>query len=254
MVTGTDRPAPHLPDAVPWVLDGEMALERDTLATLLLERITLGAGWLTQATGPDGSFTYYYRPANDRVYMDDYNDVRHAGVTYSMFQAFEVLGDPALREAAERAVGWIDAASSATPHGGKAFGLNDLVVLGGQALALIAVLERRRVLQDTRYDDLIADLAIFMDLMQLPGKPGQHYEFYRPEKDRFRTTSGPSYSPGEVLLALCRLSQHFPDGPFLDAAERVAQYLIYGRDGDILAAGKAAGMDHWMALGLSELY
>jgi cyanophycin synthetase len=254
MVVGTERPVIHLPDSAPPALDGAAPLDWDSLAAIARERISLGAGWLRQAMGEDGRFDYYYRPANDRVHMEDYNEVRHAGTTYAMFQAYDIVDDPALLEAAEKAVAWIDAACLPTPYGGKAFSLKNRCILGGQALALVALLERRRVLQDTSYDDLIADLAIFLDLLELQETPGQHFEIYRLARDRFSTTDDPSYSPGEVALAQVRLAQHFPDGPFVDAASRVADFLIHRRDGDIIAAGTAARMDHWMVMALSELY
>ncbi|MEZ4499601.1 MAG: hypothetical protein R2839_05895 [Thermomicrobiales bacterium] len=254
MTSGTARPVLHLPDIVPAVLYGTAALDKEALQTILMERIALGAGWLSRAVGPDGWMTYYYQPSRDRVLMDDYSEVRHAGTTYAMFQAYEVLQDPELLEAAERAVTWIEAASLLTPYGGKAFCLKNRCLLGGQALALVALLERRRVLQDTSFDDLIADLAVFLDVLELRDSPGQHYEIYRALRDRFTVSEDSKYSPGEVMLAQVRLAQHFPDGPFVDAACRVADFLIYRRDGDLPAAGVAARTDHWMAMALSELY
>ena len=62
------------------------------------------------------------------------------------------------------------------------------------------------------------------------------------------------YFPGEDLLALTRLAQQFSEEPYLEAAIRAADYLVYERDGDISTAGRTPREDHWLAIALSDLY
>ncbi len=126
--------------------------------------------------------------------------------------------------------------------------------LGGQALSLVALLERRRVTRDTSLDPLINDLATFMLAMEVKKEPGRYHQSYDPQRRKMLLTPDSDYYPGECLLALTRLAVQFPDGPYLEAAKRAAAYLIHVRDGDIPARGAIPREDHWLAMALSELY
>src|SRR5688500_15715521 len=76
-------------DAAPasGALDGTWPLDRQALAALALERARLGALWLAGIVQPDGAFPYIYHPETDTYDIVRYNEVRHAGTTYSLFQA-----------------------------------------------------------------------------------------------------------------------------------------------------------------------
>ncbi len=83
------------------LLDGRSEPDRAALAELGRERAAAGAlGWPTVARD-DGSFLYIYYPEDDEYDREDYNEVRHAGTTYSLFTAYSVAGDEAVLEAAE---------------------------------------------------------------------------------------------------------------------------------------------------------
>jgi cyanophycin synthetase len=258
MATGVQRadervPA-HLPATMPPVLDGSRPLEVEALIDLARDRLDLGARWLSWIVGPEGRMPYNYYPRQDAYDWDDYNEVRHAGTTYSLFQACGLLRDPEIVRAAERAAGWIETSSVPAEPGGQVFAYRDKMKLGGQALAILALLERRRALEDTAYDWLIADLTTFLEAMELPEEPGRYHQSYRVSTRKRSLTPASDYYPGEALLAVTRLAQHFPDGPFLDVAKRAASYLIYTKDGDIPAAGAVPRHDHWLAMALSDLY
>ncbi len=81
--------------------------------------------------------------------------LRREGVSYIDSQAIEAEGFP-----------------------GRAYVYGERMKLGGQALAIVALLERRRVLEDTSYDDLIQDLTDFMVAMELSDEPGRYYQSY----------------------------------------------------------------------------
>ena len=235
------------------LLDGTAPLRPGALATLARQRAALGATWLARTSRPDGSFAYVYRPGTDTYEFDPYNEVRHAGVTYSMFQAYAATGDEDVRRAAEGAVAWIEAQAVPVPDGtGRAFEYRGGTKLGGQALALVALVERRRVLADPRYDGLIGDLARFLLSLERPDVPGRYWEFYS-GGNRLPEPSS-DYYPGEALLALTRLARQFPDGPYRAAAVRAADYLVHVRHGDLPAKGEVPGDDHWLTMALNDLY
>jgi hypothetical protein len=247
------------PSAPAWsgdpVLDGAAPIDVDALATVAIDRAALGAEWLAGVTRADGSFYYEYDPDDDEYEDDEYNEVRHAGTAYALFTAYGAREDPDVLEAAEGAARYIEESShAASGHPGRAYLYQGRLKLGGQALALVALLERRRVLGDTAHDDLIGDLAEFMTAMELPDAPGRYYQFYEMETDELLLEPASNFYPGEALLALTRLAQQFPDGAYLEAATRAAAYLIYEKDGDIPAAGQIPREDHWLTIALGELY
>ena len=86
------------------LLDGRSEPDRVALAELGRERASAGARWLADLARDDGSFLYIYYPEDDEYDREDYNEVRHAGTTYSLFTAYSVAGDEAVLEAAEGGV------------------------------------------------------------------------------------------------------------------------------------------------------
>ncbi len=212
--------------------------------------------WLASVVQPDGSYHYIYDPGTDRYDNLDYNEVRHAGTTYALYQVYDLTRDPSVLEAAERATGWISEHTTRVCDHGRAFidPSSTMTKLGGQALAIIALLERRRVTGTTESDVLISDLARFLLKMEMPDHPGRYFMAYTPPDDRFRLTPASEYYPGEALLALTRLAEHFPGSSYQEAAGRAARYLVYERDGNLTALRAAPRDDHWLTIALSELY
>jgi hypothetical protein len=118
------------------VLDGTQPLQPGPLAEVALTRSEMGARWLAEVSRHDGSFFYMYEPESDEYEAADYNEVRHAGTTYAMFQAYGALGDDQVLEAAEAGARYIDDNSPAEGEG-RAFVFEGRTKLGGQALALV---------------------------------------------------------------------------------------------------------------------
>jgi hypothetical protein len=238
------------------VLDGTAPIDFDALADLARERAILGARWLANVVQADGAYHYIYRPREDEYDSTDYSDVRHAAVTYALYQIYDVCRDPEILAAAERATRYIANASIPTSPGAatRAFAQEGRTWLGGQALALVALLERRRVLGDTGYDDLIDALATFLLTLESPNEPGEFAMSWSELTGDLEFNPHVLYFPGEALLALTRLAVQFPDGPYLSAAIRSANFLIRVRDGDLTQADSRPREDHWLAMALPELF
>jgi hypothetical protein len=127
-------------------LDGIAPIQPGTLAVLARERSRLAAAWFVPIQRPDGSFPYAYEPDRDRYVLDQYNEVRHAGVTYALFQACQMFDDAALHECARRAADYIVANCVSVPAGGGVFLRGGRAKLGGVALAIVALLQGRRAI------------------------------------------------------------------------------------------------------------
>lgn len=235
-------------------LDGLAPIDSEALADLSYERARLAARWLAQSLRSNGKFNYVYDPDRDRYENGQYNPVRHAGVTYALFQAYEAFGDDAVGSAAEKAARFIVDSSPVVEDGRRAFVFAERTKLGAQALALVALLERRGVTGDTSYDGPIRELAEFLLSMEIPDEPGRYYQSFGAEIGDRRLTPYSDYYPGEALLALVRLADQFPDGPYFEYAARAARYLVHERDGDLPARGAVPGEDHWLTIALAELY
>jgi hypothetical protein len=236
-------------------LDGTTEIDAHALAQLAFERAHLGATWLAGVVRPNGAFYYIFRPAKEAYDEHAYNAIRHAGTTYALFQVYGAVRDEKILAAAEKVARYIRDAAVDAGHGrGKAYVHDGVMKLGGQALALVALLERRRATRNTTYDSLISDLAACMVAMEVKQEPGRYYQSVDPETRTLLLTPDSDYYPGECLLALTRLAAQFPDGPYLEAAKRAAAFLIHVRDGDIIERGAIPREDHWLAMALSELY
>jgi hypothetical protein len=236
-------------------LDGSTEIDTRALAQLAFERAHLGAAWLTRVVRPNGAFYYIYRPAKETYDEHAYNAIRHAGTTYALFQVYGAVRDDEILSAAEKVAAFIrDAAVDAGDGHGKAYVSEGVMKLGGQALALVALLERRRVTHNTSLDPVINGLATFMLAMEVQQEPGRYHQSYDPQTRTLLLTPDSDYYPGECLLALTRLAAQFPDGPYLEAARRAAAFLIHVRDGDVITCGAIPREDHWLAMALSELY
>jgi D-alanine-D-alanine ligase-like ATP-grasp enzyme len=239
---------------LPALLDGSQPLQHAELAALLRERARMAAEWFVPIQQADGSFPYTYDPVSDRYDVGVYNEVRHAGVTYALFQACALFDDPALRACARNAAQWIVHSSVSTPAGGAAYLYEGRCKLGGLALAIVALLEGRNALGETGWDEAIAALGQFLLGLELPNEPGRFFQSFEAATDDKLLTPDSNYYPGEALLALVGLHGAFPGGPWLAAAQRAATYLIRVKDGDQIRAGRVPREDHWLTIALSALY
>src|SRR5215213_1853146 len=102
------------------VLDGQEPLDSEGLATLARDRIALAVSWLAQMLRPIGTFYYIYDPTQDLVEDQEYNEVRHAGTVYSLFQAHGLLGDDASLATGEAAARYIQQSTVPVRAAGRA--------------------------------------------------------------------------------------------------------------------------------------
>jgi hypothetical protein len=240
---------PDEPGALP-VFRGNV-LTREVSPSLLRRSLHDAARYLARSIDADGRYCYSYLVREDRC-DEEYNVLRHAGTTYSLYQLYALFGDPDLLDAAERATGWLRA-QIRTVDGdpSRAFVLEgDQAKLGGAGLAVLNLVERERTVKDGHDRILLGQLGA-----QIVGQ--QRADGYWPSLYAWRPSVpvpqwNSIYYPGEALLALVRLDRLYPDPRYRAAALRGAEFLVERR-------WKWASLelfvppDAWLAQALAEL-
>lgn len=207
------------------------------------------AAWIEAGQGRDGRYLYEYDRDADEA-TPDYNIVRHAGVTMSLYQlAAAGMGD-----------------GVAAADAGLEVMLDDLVPvgdglalvergtstarLGASALMAAALEARRDATGDRRYDEELRGLGRFM--VGLVGPTGRMLATYDLAAGAPLPGETSRYATGEAGWAIARLHRAFPDEGWDRPALAVADYLATERD----AAEDLAFQpwpDQWAAYLLAEL-
>ncbi len=207
------------------------------------------AEWIEIAQYPDGRYVYEYNADTDS-FPDDYNVVRHAGVTMSLYQA-AALGDLARIPAADLGTAWMQAnliehddwVALRNPETGR-------VKLGASSLMLAGLTQRRLATGDPQYDDLMKQLARFLVVMQLPD--GAMLNFWDPGTGKPDPSVRSRYATGEALWALAQMHRHFPGEGWDEPSWRIADYLALHRD-EVEELDFPPWPDQWAAYSLSEM-
>jgi len=204
--------------------------------------------WAARNQQPDGRYTYLYDAAADAP-IADYNIVRHAGVTMSMYQVVGRLNRADLLAAGDIGTAWmVDrlqrqddwAALADTPR----------ATLGSSALMLVALSERRLATGETDYDEVMREVGHF--LMAMQREDGGFYVAWQFDQNDFDRVGTSVYYPGEALWALALLQEALPDTRADDAARRAVDFITTQRD-DVEGVRFPPLNDHWAAYGVAEM-
>jgi hypothetical protein len=205
--------------------------------------------WIVQNQHPDGSYTYLYLVDSGSL-PNEYNLVRHAGVTMSLYQAAGYYADRDTLESADAGLDWlIDHTESR--HGWSAPVLaSSEIPLGAAALMTVSLAERRLATGDEQHDALMRELGRFMLALQRDdGGFEVAWDLRADEPVRGRTSR---YYPGEALWAIALLAEAFPDEGWDTAARRTLHYLVTHRDEEEDVSFPPLP-DQWLAYGLAEM-
>ena len=200
--------------------------------------------WFGANLGDDGRFVYRY----DRERATEeagYNDPRHAGVMFSLWQAAGHDIDGAA-ETAELAFERAERLIVDTPIG-PAFGRGESVRSGATALLASALDERRRVTGATDLDELLVAFGhTLVGTVNTDGSVSASIHIEDGPDD-----SRSPFFTGEVMWALARLHLSFPDEGFDEAALRIRRYLV--EDRDRVEQPWPVVSDHWGAYGFETM-
>lgn len=227
---------------------GRRVVERLTVP-LLTSLIEDGADYLARQVDAKGRFDYGVHAGFGRR-IESYNALRHASTTYAMIEARAVANSAGLAEAIERSLSFMVATlvrEVTLPDGEKAAFLveeDGEIKLGGNAAAIIALVEHARATGDRGHLGLMRRLATGLRFMQDRDSGGFRHVLDYPSlrtKQAFRIV----YYDGEAVLALLRLYGLTADTTLLTAARAAFDTFI--------AAGHARYHDHWLAYCAGEL-
>ncbi len=200
--------------------------------------------WFNANVDDNGQFLYRYDAATGSE-LGGYNDARHAGVMFSLYQA-EAVGIVGAAGTADRALPYLDRHLNPVGNvGAVVFGRGSRVSTGASALMVIALDERRHATGDTSRDDDMRALAI--SLRATVTSRGAVDAVIDTDHGPLAGTRSP-FATGQVMYALSRLHQRFPADGYGEAALRVLQYLVRERDDTEDQFPMLS--DHWATYGL----
>jgi len=217
----------------------------------IAEAAVAAAGWMTRNQNADGSYVYLYFKESDTV-PSAYNEVRHAGVTMSLYQAAGRLADREALATADEALAWMQ--ENLVRHNGWAAlasgGRTDQPPLGASALMVISMAERRLATADTQYDDLMHEVGRYLTALQR--EDGGFHVAWQINVDAPDTVGTSRFYPGEALWALALLHEAFP-GEGWDSHARDALHFVTTLRDDVEDVDFPPLADQWTAYGLAEM-
>ena len=194
--------------------------------------------WFGANLKPDGDFVYRYdreRGAEE----PGYNDTRHAGVLWSLWQA-ERVGISGAGSIAEAAFTRVEDRLIDTSFG-PAYGRGSVVESGTMGLLVAALDERRLVTGNTDHDELLIGLGhTLAAAVNVDGSVSADLHVDNGPSDR----RSPFFT-GEVMWALARLHLTFPAEGYDVPAVAIRRYLV--EDRDAMETPWPPVSDHWGA-------
>jgi hypothetical protein len=193
----------------------------------LMDYLTLSGDYLVQHIRSSGKWDYEYDPEDDEN-LPRYNILRHAGTTYSLALIFKYTRDPRYYNGTARSLNYLLSHHLHFENWGNSeiayMEERDVVKLGGAALAVLAIVEMEQVDPLVRYERELEGLGEF--IVQMQYQNGSFQCFYKTRENEHS-----DYYPGEALLALARLYDHYGHQKYLDALTVGLEFYnpYYGR-------------------------
>lgn len=212
--------------------------------------IAESADWLARQIQPSGKYVYGYFPCFDRE-INTYNSLRHASSTYSLLEAWEYTSDGKFEPLVTRALEYMTKnlvrRYEVVPDSKMAFLVDDVageIKLGGNGVALLALVKWTELTGSSRYLPLMELLAAGIGWMQHP-ETGEFVHVLHAEnlalKNRYRTI----YYDGEAVFGLLRFYGLTKNEHWLNMAKKSFDSFLDGRH--------AAVHDHWLSYSVNEI-
>ena len=209
---------------------------------------TDAADWIVVNQADDGRFLYDFHRGREES-SDDYNLVRHAGVTMSLYQLVRG-GEVRYLDAADRGLEWMLERLQPTGGGGVAFTDVDRAKLGASSLLVVSLAHRRLATSDTQHDQIMQDLGTF--LVEQQRADGSMLNFHDIEAGEPVPHETSVFATGEALWGLALLHETFPQVGYDDPAWTTLDYMATSRDLDEDIFPQP-WPDQWAAYSLGEM-
>ncbi|MFM9842673.1 MAG: hypothetical protein ACKVOI_06865 [Dongiaceae bacterium] len=205
-----------------------------------------GAECLARLVDRRGKFLYRYDADNPGP-STGYNILRHCGTIWAMTEIANRAGPlPKVAEAAQRATEWL-IGRHIRPYGTtgtRCVVAGDAVKLGGNGLAILALLEVAALSGNQAYVELAGDLAGYIVLQRQPdGNFAHKRRFSTDEIQPFHS----DYYTGEALFGLLRLTNVTGEQRWLDVTQASEDQLAAQDYG-------VTQQSHWMLYALEQLH
>lgn len=209
---------------------------------------TDAADWIVDNQREDGQYLYDFDRDTGES-SGDYNLVRHAGVTMSLYQLVGA-GELQYLEQADLGLAWMLERLVPTGNDGLAFTESRQAKLGAASLLAVSLAQRRLATSDPQHDDTLRRLARFLVAQQRPD--GSMLNLHDTETGEPVPGLTSVFATGEALWALALVHEAFPHLGFDQPAWRTLDYLSTERD---LEEGflPQPWPDQWAAYSLGEM-
>ncbi|MEK6286282.1 MAG: hypothetical protein AABO57_11115 [Acidobacteriota bacterium] len=214
----------------------------------LIAAARAGGDYLIRMQRRDGSFHYYYDPAQDRFESRRYNIVRHAGTALSLLDLYAATRDGRYLESSRRAITFLKTRLKSVRSGEAAYVLDydGKAKLGANGLALAALAKQIELDRKTADRKSAARLAnLILAMQRRDGSFESRYRLRTGDPEGIASL----YYPGEAILGLILFYRSNGDKRLLDCARRGADYLIESQR--MLGA---LPPDAWLMQALEALY
>lgn len=231
--------------------DSHLSMNPTPSISQVNKAISLAAGYLENACGPEGKFKYAVS-TRTRQESESYNIVRHAGAIYALAMYNRSKPDRKAVEAMVRAARFMQKnyVRPGERYGqlavrSESIGPRSDGELGPSALGLVALAEVRKVAPRVVSLNELQGLGLF--LLSLQREDGSFVEKYNGELGPQQLDN--LYYPGEAALGLVELYEADHAHQWADAALRALSSLAKDRGSLFITPP-----DHWFLIAAAELF
>lgn len=202
--------------------------------------------FLSNCVKPDGKFIYGYYPIYDKK-LQDYNILRHTGAIWCLINQYKISGDRTLPPKIESTVNYLVTGAIDYPRNDLAYVVerkSDEVKLGGNAVAVVVLIDYMEEFGSDEYKDLVLKLGNGILALQNPAT-GKFYHVLNSEDLSRKEETRTVYYDGEAAFALAKLYSFTREEKYLTAACKAADYFIVNN--------YSIYRDHWIAYAMNEI-